>query len=105
MSLCHLISVSVCNTYYEPAGCHADRSQEPRPIPDFVMTERSYSSEKWNGHLIDWGKWDTYSPEMICRCAEKARKLGRKTFGVQFYGKCRILFNFSKKRRERLLEK
>ena len=58
------------------------------------MTERSYSSEKWNGHLIDWGQWNTYSPEMVCRCAEKARKLGRKTFGVQFYGKCIILFTF-----------
>ncbi|XP_065056381.1 uncharacterized protein LOC135684674 [Rhopilema esculentum] len=77
-----------CDTYYEPVGCFKDKQAVPRPLPDYVMNERDYTISNWNEHLIDWKNWNTYSPQMICRCAEKAKELGRKTFSLQFYGEC-----------------
>ena len=54
------------------------------------MNERDYSTSNWNGHLVNWRDWNNYSPQMICRCAAKAKALGRTTFGIQFYGKYRF---------------
>ncbi|XP_065055679.1 uncharacterized protein LOC135684172 isoform X2 [Rhopilema esculentum] len=82
------IAPTECNIRYEPLGCFADKVSGLRPLPELLITERSYSSPKWNGYYIDWGTWNNYSPLMICRCATKARELGRKTFGIQFYGEC-----------------
>lgn len=76
-----------CDTYYEPVGCFKDNQNIPRPLPEYAMNERDYSISNWNGKLIDWRNWNTYSPQMICRCAAKAKALGRTTFGIQFYGK------------------
>ena len=59
----------------------------PRPLPDYIMNERDYTTSNWNSILIDWANWNTYSPQMICRCAQKAKELGKKTFAIQFYGK------------------
>jgi hypothetical protein len=50
------------------------------------MNERDYTLPNWNGHLIEWNDWDNYMPNLICRCAMKAKKDGYKYFGLQFYG-------------------
>jgi len=82
------IAPTVCDTYYEPIGCFKDKQNVPRPLPDYAMNERDFSIPNWNGHLINWKDWNTYSPKMICRCAAKAKELGHTTFAVQFYGEC-----------------
>ena len=50
------------------------------------MNERDYTLPNWNGHMIEWNDWDNYMPNLICRCAMKAKKDGYKYFGIQFYG-------------------
>merc|ERR1719450_1818193 len=52
------------------------------------MNERDYTHKGWNGILIDWEHWTTYSPQMICRCADAAQKRGDNYFAIQFYGEC-----------------
>eukprot|EP00112_Aurelia_sp_Birch-Aquarium-sp1_P004144 Seg1471.1 transcript_id=Seg1471.1/GoldUCD/mRNA.D3Y31 product="hypothetical protein" protein_id=Seg1471.1/GoldUCD/D3Y31 len=77
-----------CDVNYEPVGCMADNDIAPRPIPEYIMNERDYKSGTWNGRLIDWRNWDTYSPGFICRCAKAVKAKGYTTFGAQFYGEC-----------------
>jgi len=72
----------------EPIGCFHDDLVPPRPVPNYVMTERDYRHKGWNGRLIDWANWKTYSPEMICRCADAASKRGDDYFSIQFWGEC-----------------
>lgn len=82
------IAPTSCNTYYEPVGCFHDSMIEPRPLPDYLQNERDFSISNWNGILIDWKNWNTYSPEMICRCADFAKKRGHSMFAIQFWGEC-----------------
>lgn len=82
------IAPTECDTYYEPVGCFKDKGDVPRPIPFYAMNERDYTISNWNKHLIEWDAWATYSPKMICRCAAKAKSMGRTTFSLQFYGEC-----------------
>lgn len=82
--------------YYEPVGCYRDDLVKPRPLPEMLQTERDYTdTEKWNKILINWEDWDQYSPEMICRCAYKARMEGKDYFGIQFWGKFLQCFGIS----------
>jgi len=72
----------------EPVGCFHDNLKAPRPVPHYVHNERDYSISNWNHHLIDWQHWLTYSPQMVCRCAEAAKKRGDDYFAIQFWGEC-----------------
>lgn len=72
----------------EPIGCFHDDLVVPRPMPNYLMNERDYHHKGWNGHLINWAHWKTYSPEMICRCADAAKKNGHPYFAIQYYGEC-----------------
>ncbi|XP_057298309.1 uncharacterized protein LOC130629193 [Hydractinia symbiolongicarpus] len=83
------IAPTACSLYYEPVGCYQDDLVKPRPLPEMLQTERDYTdTEKWNKILINWENWGQYSPEMICRCAYKARMEGKDYFGIQFWGEC-----------------
>lgn len=72
----------------EPVGCFSDDLKLPRPVPHYIQTERDYSHKNYNGHLIDWAHWRSYSPQMVCRCAEAAKKRGDTYFAIQFWGEC-----------------
>lgn len=83
------IGVQGCSNHnIEPIGCFHDDLKVPRPVPTYIMNERDYTNKGWNGKLIDWAHWDVYSPQMICRCAEAAKKRGDNYFAIQFYGEC-----------------
>jgi len=83
------IGVSGCSNHnIEPIGCFADDLHPPRPVPNYIMNERDYTAKGWNKHLIDWKNWVTYSPQMICRCAEAAKQGGYNYFAIQFWGEC-----------------
>lgn len=72
----------------EPLGCFHDDLKVPRPVPNYILNERDYTNKGWNGHLIDWQHWETYSPKWICRCADAASKRGHNYFSIQFWGEC-----------------
>eukprot|EP00795_Rhopilema_esculentum_P011264 gene11264-21455_t len=82
------IAPTECDIPYAPVGCFKDNNVDPRPLPEYVMNERDYSTSNWNGKLIDWKNWDTYSPQFICRCAKAVKEKGFTYFGAQFFGEC-----------------
>ena len=82
-----------CKTYYEPVGCFADNQNKPRPIPHYISTDRDYTLPIFSGTLIDWKNWNTFSPEMICRCATLAKTKGHKLFSIQFWGMSKFCLN------------
>ena len=71
---------------YKPIGCYRDSLVPPRPLPNYISTDRDYSINIFSGKLIDWKNWNTHSPEMICRCARLAKLKGDTYFGIQFWG-------------------
>jgi len=72
----------------EPIGCFHDDLIVPRPVPNYIQNERDYTHKGWNGHLIDWENWYSYSSKMICRCATAAKLRGDDYFAIQFWGEC-----------------
>lgn len=79
---------SDCGLDFERIGCFRDDKIDPRPLPDYIMTDREARLQIFSGQKIDWRNWDVYLPEFVCRCANKAKEKGHTTFGVQYYGEC-----------------
>lgn len=79
---------TTCSLQYEKVGCFRDRHRNPRPLPNYLMNDRDVFHKKFSGKLIDWKNWDTYLPDLACRCAKKAQEKGMTFFGLQFYGEC-----------------
>jgi len=77
-----------CETKFSPVGCFSDTMISPRPMPNYAMNERDRSIDNWNGFMIDWQNWNTYLPQLVCRCAQVARDFGHDLFAIQFYGEC-----------------
>ena len=82
---------TTCSLQYEKVGCFRDRHRNPRPLPNYLMNDRDVFHKRFSGKLIDWKNWDTYLPDLACRCAKKAQEKGMTFFGLQFYGQ---LFKF-----------
>jgi len=82
------IAPTSCDVAYEPIGCFKDNLNLPRPLPEYIMNERDYSHHGWNGHLINWKEWNTYSPGFLCRCAKAVKEKNYTIFAAQFYGEC-----------------
>jgi len=80
--------VSDCDLDFERIGCFKDNKQNPRPLPDYIMTDRQKNLKIYSGQSIDWRNWDVYMPQFVCRCAKLAKEKRHNTFGVQFYGEC-----------------
>ena len=43
-------------------------------------------SPKFSGIKVNWGEWDKYLNDIVCRCAAKAKEKKYSLFGVQNYG-------------------
>ena len=78
-----------CALGFEWIGCFKDDKKDPRPLPDYIMTDRERRLKIYSGQSIDWRNWDVYLPQFVCRCATLAKEKGHDTFSVQFYGVCR----------------
>ena len=63
-------------------------------MPDLLFTDRDSSSAKFSGKHIDWKNWDTYTKDLVCRCAERAKAEGYMVFGLQYYGMCMVKYDF-----------
>lgn len=78
-----------CSVPFTPVGCFNDRQQQHgRPLPELLITDRDMKSHKFSGITVNWGEWDKYLNDIVCRCAEKAKEKNYSLFGVQNYGKC-----------------
>ncbi|KAL9957679.1 hypothetical protein ACROYT_G034603 [Oculina patagonica] len=77
-----------CDLDFERIGCFKDNKKAPRPLPDYIMTDRQKNLKIYSGQSIDWRNWDVYLPSFVCRCAKIAKEKGHATFGVQYYGEC-----------------
>eukprot|EP00794_Sanderia_malayensis_P010860 gene10860-12015_t len=79
-----------CKTVYikkAGVGCYKDNNN-PRPLPELLLTDRDGTSPAFSGQHTNWNTWDTYMPDFICRCAEKAATRKRVVIGIQNYGEC-----------------
>jgi hypothetical protein len=52
-----------------------------------MSSEQDRTSGKFNGHMIDYRRWDEHMEGMICRCAKRSFGSKFKIFGMQSYGK------------------
>ncbi|XP_028403466.1 uncharacterized protein LOC114526148 [Dendronephthya gigantea] len=80
-----------CPVKFERLGCYRDRKQKntnDRPLSDYLLTDRDKRHSVSSGRDIDWYNYDTYLPELACRCAMKTVEEGWDTFGLQYYGEC-----------------
>jgi len=80
--------VTDCTLNFERIGCFKDNKKNPRPLPEYILTDRQRGLKVSSGESVDWRNWDVYLPTFVCRCAKKAKDSGHTTFGVQFYGEC-----------------
>ena len=79
-------NAATCHIKYEALGCYHDNMQNPRPLPELIMTDRDPWHPSRSGKTIEWKKWDSYMMDLICRCAAKTTEKGYTFFGLQFYG-------------------
>ncbi|XP_020909041.1 uncharacterized protein LOC110246994 [Exaiptasia diaphana] len=76
-----------CDMNFEKVGCYRDEDND-RALPCELLNERDVISKNYDGHRIDWKKFQEYIQGLACRCAAIAREKGHEIFGLQFYGEC-----------------
>nr|QNH72436.1 toxin candidate TRINITY_DN23930_c0_g1_i1.p1 [Pachycerianthus borealis] len=76
VSLLLLAQYSESTTTYK--GCFHDK-RDNRVFETLLFADRN---------SIPWGMWETYSCDLIQRCASAAIEAGFDTFGLEFYGEC-----------------
>lgn len=82
------LSDNLCPVKYTKVGCYNDkRKASKRAMGDLLFQDRK-KGKSFSGQKIDWKHWDTYLPDLVCRCAEAASNRGFVFFGIQFYGEC-----------------
>lgn len=82
-----LVAEPACKVTFHKLGCYKDNEVLPRPLPKLMFTDRDHKSLLYSNIRIDWGKWDSYISDLVCRCAEKAAENNYRFFGLQFFGK------------------
>jgi len=79
--------ISGCDVKYEVRGCYKDKLGA-RALPKYILNERDFTLSNWDGYFVDWYNWEIYMPQLMCRCANKAKELGFRYFGLQYFGEC-----------------
>ncbi|CAB4032175.1 Hypothetical predicted protein, partial [Paramuricea clavata] len=78
--------IQICPVKFERLGCYKDRHHPlMRPLNEYILTDRDRRHPAFSGRVIDWQNFDTYLPDLACRCAMKTVEKGWNTFGVQYY--------------------
>lgn len=82
--------VDLCSVSFERIGCFKDKTDQPRLLPSYILTDRDEQIQNpvFSGQLIDWRNWYEHLPSFVCRCAQKAQKKGWRIFGIQYWGEC-----------------
>ncbi|XP_068717696.1 uncharacterized protein [Montipora capricornis] len=74
---------------FEKVECFQDNHDvNSRPLPDYLFNDLDPSIETFSGQRVDWRNWDTYLPQVACRCAMAAKARNASFFGIQAYGQC-----------------
>ncbi|XP_058967104.1 uncharacterized protein [Pocillopora verrucosa] len=77
-----------CSVKHVKAGCFNDkRNPSSRAMNELLFQDR-YKGKGFSGQRIDWESYDSYLPDLVCRCATAAANKGYSFFGIQFYGEC-----------------
>ena len=90
-----------CEIGYAKIGCYNDDQNNPRPLPEQIFNDQKPGTPQFSGKFVDYDHWDTYMPQMVCRCARQTVRRGYKVFGIQFFGKCiwQLLFLVASERK------
>jgi len=74
---------------WEKVGCFRDDYVgKTRVYPYELVNHRDPLNANWDGHTLDWHQWPQSVHALTCKCADMARELNYKFFGLQFYGEC-----------------
>jgi len=86
-ALCGLdLPHTTCERNYEKVGGFIER--DDRVLSDLLVNDRDCTSDRNDGHRLDWNQFEQSIHSLACRCAEKAKEKGFKVFGLQFFGEC-----------------
>ncbi|XP_066913047.1 uncharacterized protein [Clytia hemisphaerica] len=77
-----------CIVKFTKLGCYNDDQNNPRPLPKEILNDISFQFPGFSGKQADWGEWDDYYKDFVCRCAKETIKHGYKVFGVQNFASC-----------------
>lgn len=79
---------SPCPVTYTKQGCFNDkRKPSLRAMSELLFQDR-YEGRGFSGQRVDWNRWKTYLPGLVCRCATAAANKSYAFFGIQHYGEC-----------------
>lgn len=76
-----------CLVDFIKRGCVNDL-QSRRPLPQLMFTDLDINNAKFSGFPVDWGSWNSYMDDVVCRCAEISRSKGFDYFGLGNFGEC-----------------
>lgn len=79
-----------CKRTWKKVGCFHDRVTPDRPLPNELVNIRDPTNPAWNGFLMEWApaKYAQSLHALACECNRKAKELGNRYFGLQFWGEC-----------------
>lgn len=83
-------------------GCFNDL-RNPRPLPKLMFTDLDNSTAEFSGFPVDWGSWDGYLDDVVCRCAQVSKAKGFTYFGIENFGEYRPRYDICQKRLFRLV--
>ena len=87
---CSCLLFLECSVKFTKLGCYNDDQNSPRPLPIEILNDIGSQSPGFSGSYANWGEWDEYYKDFICRCAKETLHHGYKVFGVQNFGKYQI---------------
>ena len=86
---------------FKLVGCYKDSQKKSgRPLPELLFTDRDPKSKVYSGIPVNWGEWDNYMADLVCRCSKAAKAKKYSHFGIQFYGKCIVCLQNIERYRE-----
>ena len=71
--------------HFTKKGCF-NNLQNPRPLPQMMFTDLDARAARFSGVLVDWGSWDSYLNDAVCRCAQVSKAKGFNYFGIENFG-------------------
>ena len=51
-----------------------------------MFSDLDENSPKFSGVPVDWGRWDNYLDDVVCRCAQLSKAKGFNYFGIENFG-------------------
>ena len=74
-----------CPIDFVKKGCFNDLAN-PRALPYLLFTDIDNTSSSFSDFPVDWGSWDDYLGDVVCRCAQRAKAKGYSYFGIENFG-------------------